>query len=497
MAVALARIAMRIATLALALLLAVGFAAAAATPGTPAGVADTDHGGGIGPVLLGVVLMLVLGKLGGWAAERVRQPAVLGELLAGVVLGNLALLGVGWLGFLAGNEGLRTLAELGVILLLFQVGLESDAGAMLSVGWSSLLVAVLGVVAPFLLGWGVSAWLLPEAHTLVHVFIGATLCATSVAITARVLADLGKLQAAESRIVLGAAVIDDVLGLVILAVVIGSIEAADRGAELGAASVLWIVAKAGLFLFGALAAGGWVSKRLFGLASRLQIRGMLLAGSLTVAFFLAWLADRVGLAAIVGAFAAGLILDEVHYRDLVDRAEHDLEDLLAPIAGFLVPLFFVHMGLAVDLRSFADPRVLGLAALLLVAAVLGKLTCAGGVLGGGLDRLSVAVGMVPRGEVGLIFAGIGAQLTLGGERVVAPAIFSALVIVVIATTVVTPPLLAATLRRGDRRKAASAIATRALPVSAASQPGAEPALESASAEPELPGPGTPPPDPRA
>ena len=409
----------------------------------------------MGEVLLGLVLMLVAGKLGGWAAERVRQPPVLGELLAGVVLGNLALLGAEWLGFLSRDQGLRTLAELGVIILLFQVGLESDAGALLSVGWSSLLVAALGVVAPFLLGWGVSAWLLPQADTLVHVFIGATLCATSVGITARVLADLGKLQAPESRIILGAAVIDDVLGLVILALVIGSIEAADRGAELRASSVLWIVGKAALFLFGALLAGGWVSKRLFGLASRLQIRGMLLAGSLSVAFFFAWLAGRVGLAPIVGAFAAGLILDEVHYRDLPDRAEHDLGELLLPISGFLVPLFFVHMGLTVDLRSFAQPRVLGLAALLLVAAVLGKLACAGGVLGRGLDRLSVAVGMVPRGEVGLIFAGIGAQLTLRGQHVVAPAIFSALVLVVIATTVVTPPLLAHTLARGERRRAAA------------------------------------------
>ncbi|HEV8238611.1 MAG TPA: cation:proton antiporter [Thermoanaerobaculia bacterium] len=407
----------------------------------------------MGAVLLGLVLMLAAGKLGGWAAERVRQPPVLGELLAGVVLGNLALVGAEWLGFLSVNEGLRTLAELGVIILLFQVGLESDAGALLSVGWSSLLVACLGVVAPFLLGWGVSAWLLPEADTLVHIFIGATLCATSVGITARVLADLGKLQAPESRIILGAAVIDDVLGLVILAVVIGSIAAADRGAELHATSVLWIIGKAALFLFGSLAAGGWVSRHLFAIASRLQIRGTLLAGSLSVAFFFAWLADLVGLAPIVGAFAAGLILDEVHYRDLVDRSEHDLEELLLPIAGFLVPLFFVHMGLAVDLRSFADVRALGLAALLLVAAVLGKLACAGGVLGRGLDRLSVAVGMVPRGEVGLIFAGIGAQLMLRGERVVSPAIFSALVIVVIATTVVTPPLLLRMLARGDRRKA--------------------------------------------
>src|SRR6185503_16993421 len=425
-----------------------------------------EHGG-IAPVLLGLVVMLAAGKLGGWAAERVRQPPGLGELLAGVVLGNLALLGAEWLGFLGRDQGLRTLAELGVIILLFQVGLESDAGAMLSVGWSSLLVAVLGVVAPFFLGWGVSAWLLPEADTLVHVFIGATLCATSVGITARVLADLGKLQAPESRIVLGAAVIDDVLGLVILAVVIGSIEAADRGAELRASSVLWIVAKAALFLFGALAAGGWVSRRLFRLASRLQIRGMLLAGSLAVALLFAWLAGLVGLAPIVGAFAAGLILDEVHYRDLVDRAEHDLEDLLAPIAGFLVPLFFVHMGLSVDLRALAQPSSLGLAALLVAAAVLGKFACAGGVLGRGIDRLVVAVGMVPRGEVGLIFAGVGAQLVLGGERVVEPAVYAALVLMVIATTVATPPLLVWAMQRADRRaarvNAAAATAQPAVP----------------------------------
>jgi len=276
-------------------------------------------------------------------------------------------------------------------------------------------------------------------------------------------------------------VIDDVLGLVILAVVIGSIAAADRGAELHASSVLWIVGKAALFLFGSLLAGGWVSRHLFSLASRLQIRGMLLAGSLAVAFFFAWLADVVGLAPIVGAFAAGLILDEVHYRDLPDRAEHDLGELLLPISGFLVPLFFVHMGLAVDLRSFAQPRVLGLAALLLVAAVLGKLACAGGVLGRGLDRLSVAVGMVPRGEVGLIFAGIGSQLVLNGRQVVAPAVFSALVLVVIATTVVTPPLLAWTLARSDRRLARP----RAPPLSAERQPEAG---ETAEAPPERPAP---------
>ncbi|HXT21656.1 MAG TPA: cation:proton antiporter, partial [Thermoanaerobaculia bacterium] len=193
-------------------------------------------------------------------------------------------------------------------------------------------------------------------------------------------------------------------------------------------------------------------------------------------------------APIVGAFAAGLILYEVHYRDLVDRVEHDLEELLAPIAGFLVPIFFVHMGLAVDLRALAQPSALGLAALLVAAAVLGKLACAGGVLGRGVDRLVVAVGMVPRGEVGLIFAGIGAQLVLGGERVVAPAVYAALVLMVIATTVVTPPFLAWAIRRGDRRAArataevASARPAAPAPVSANPAPPSEPARE------------TPPPD---
>jgi Kef-type K+ transport system membrane component KefB len=429
-------------------------AAGGTNPAAPTALpdAETAHGNPVAPVLLALLVILVGAKLGGWAAERLRQPAVLGELLAGVVLGNLTLLGFRGVGFLSSDVGVQILAELGVIVLLFEVGLESRVSEMLAVGWSSLLVACLGVVAPFFLGWGVSAWLLPGEETLVHVFIGATLCATSVGITARVLTDLGKLQARESRIVLGAAVIDDVLGLVILAVVTGTIRAADRGADLDAGSVLLIVAKAAVFLVGALAIGPWVSRRLFGVASRLQLRGVLLVGSLAFCFLLAWLANLVELAPIVGAFAAGLVLEDLHYADLVDRSDHELEDLLRPIAAVLVPIFFVRMGLAVDLATFTQPRILGLAGLLVVAAVIGKMVCAGGVLERGLDRLSVAVGMVPRGEVGLIFAGMGAQMVLHGRRVVDAGIYSALVIMVIATTVMTPPLLAASLRRGDRRK---------------------------------------------
>jgi Kef-type K+ transport system membrane component KefB len=420
------------------------------------------HGGPVVPVLLGLVIVLAAAKLGGELFERVGQPAVLGELLFGMILGNLALAGIGWFEFLATNAGLEILAQLGVILLLFQVGLESNVREMLSVGWSSLLVAILGVVAPFFLGWGVSAWMLPEEDLLVHLFIGATLCATSVGITARVLADLGKLQIRESRIILGAAVIDDVLGLVILAVVSGTITAANTGGSLAVTDVLLIIGKSLAFLVGAILIGGWLSKRVFRLASLLNTRGVLLALALGTCFLFSYLADRIGLATIVGAFAAGLILDEVRYRDLGERTKHSIEELIQPISAFLVPVFFILMGARVDLTSFGQVDILGFAALLSLAAILGKLICAAGVLERGLDRTSVAVGMVPRGEVGLIFAGIGAQLVLHGEQVISPPVFAAVVVMVIVTTLVTPPALKVTLSRGERRRPAPPAAAAAM-----------------------------------
>src|SRR4029077_1303191 len=192
-------------------------------------------------------------------------------------------------------------------------------------------------------------------------FIGATLCATSVGITARVLTDLGKVSARESKIILGAAVIDDVLGLVILSVVSGAITAANTGGALHPMDTVLIVVKALAFLVGAVALGSWISPYVFRLASLLRIQGLLLAVSLAFCFFLSYLADRIGLATIVGAFAAGLVLDEVHYRDLQDRSKHPLEELLQPIAGFLVPVFFVLMGVRVDLSSFGRLEVLGFA----------------------------------------------------------------------------------------------------------------------------------------
>ncbi len=440
-------------------------AAASEPPPAPGGdgegehAAEAGHGGGhaspVTPVLAGLVIILIAAKIGGEIAERVHQPAVLGELVAGVILGNLGLFGLHALGFLATDSGIAILAEIGVILLLFEVGLESNVREMMSVGASSLMVALLGVVAPFFLGWGLSAWMLPNEEKLVHVFIGATLCATSVGITARVLTDLGKVSARESKIILGAAVLDDVLGLVILAVCAGIISAANTGGELQTLDVAWIIGKATIFLVGAILVGSWISPRLFRLASRLRIKGMLLTVSLAFCFLLSYLANVIELAPIVGAFAAGLILDELHYKDFLDRGDHSLEELIHPINILLVPIFFVLMGIKVDLSTFGNVEVLGFAALLSVVAIIGKMLCALGVVERGLDRISVAVGMVPRGEVGLIFAGIGATLVLHGKPVIGDSIFSAVVIMVIVTTLVTPPVLKWTLARGDRIKAAS------------------------------------------
>ncbi|MEE2776582.1 MAG: cation:proton antiporter [Acidobacteriota bacterium] len=429
--------------------------------GETAAMAEAEHaednsGGGhesvVVPVLLALVVILAAAKLGGEIMERVGQPAVLGELIAGVVLGNLVLVGFDGLAFISHNVGIEILAELGVILLLFEVGLESSVKEMMSVGTSSLAVALLGVVAPFFLGWGISALMLPEYHTLVHVFVGATLCATSVGITARVLTDLGKIQARESKIILGAAVIDDVLGLVILAVVSGIITATNTGAELELLQVGLIIFKAVAFLAGALIIGGWLSPKLFGAAFRMRIQGTLIALSLAFCFLLAWLAKVLGLEPIVGAFSAGLILDKLHYKNFLDRGDHDLEELLHPITLFLVPIFFVVTGMKVDLSSLGRVEVLGFAALLSLVAIIGKMVCALGVLEKGLDRISIAVGMVPRGEVGLIFAGIGAALVLNGEPVIDISVFSAVVIMVMVTTLITPPALKITLARGDSKK---------------------------------------------
>ncbi len=397
--------------------------------------------------LFAVALILVMAKLGGDLATRAKQPAVLGELVVGLILGNIGLAGWHGVDFIRTDNSVNLLAQIGVIVLLFEIGLQSTLGEMAQVGRSAVFVGVLGVIAPFALGWGVGAWLLPDRSAYVHAFLGAALTATSVGITARVLQDLGKSQTPEARVILGAAVIDDVLGLMILAAISGVIASLDGGGPSGWAVVAIVVLKAAAFLGGALLLGRALTPAFFRTAARLRGSGVLLCVSLGFCFALAWLAGVVGLAPIVGAFAAGLILENVHYEPFRERGERQLEELIQPVTQFLAPIFFVTMGAHVDATAFADTSVLFLASALVIAAIVGKQACMLGVVDKGVRRLPVGIGMIPRGEVGLIFISLGLTLRIDGQPIVDASTYGAVVIVVVVTTLITPPALAWSLRR--------------------------------------------------
>jgi Kef-type K+ transport system membrane component KefB len=376
-------------------------------------------------LLLGLVLVWLAAKVAGEGMERIGQTAVLGELLAGV------LIGPGVLGLVHESEALHALAELGVLILLFEVGLESDLDELLKAGLQATLVAVVGVILPFAAGYTVMHWF--GYPPLVAVFVGATFTATSVGITARVLTDLGRLRDPAANVVLGAAVVDDILGLIILAVVTG---AAQTG-SVSPGSVAFLTGKAVAFLVVALLVGLRLAPTLIGWIGRLRARGTLVVYSVVFAMALAAVADLIGLATIIGAFAAGLILAKT------DRRAH-IEERIKPVADLFVPVFFVTVGMKVEpamLNPFAANAQLGLALLLTGLAVASKLAAGLAVYQPGVRRWPVAVGMVPRGEVGLIFAGTG--LAVG---VVAADLYSALVVAVMLTTFVAPPWLKALYR---------------------------------------------------
>jgi Kef-type K+ transport system membrane component KefB len=404
-----------------------------------------------GRILLALAFVLVGAKLFGAFVERVGQPAVLGELLFGVLLGNLALLGGPSLASLEASETFAILAELGAILLLFEVGLESTPKDMMAVGLPATLVAVIGVVTPMALGYGVDQLLHGQDSWMAHAFVGAMLAATSVGITARVLQDANAIRTPPARIILGAAVIDDVLGLVVLAIIAGVIRAAAGGRELDALGVVAIVAKAFVFLVGAILLGSLLSPRLFRHALAIRSTGVVQALSLSLCFGLAWLAAMAGLAPIVGAFAAGLVLEDVHFEGHVKRGEKPLHESLHAITALLVPVFFVRMGMLVHVHNFLEPGVLGFALVLTMAAMVGKWAC-GLVVPRGVSRVTVGLGMMPRGEVGLIFAGIGASLVLAGRPIVNPETYAAAVFMVVVTTMATPPLLVWSLKRDEAGK---------------------------------------------
>jgi Kef-type K+ transport system membrane component KefB len=391
--------------------------------------------------------MLLAAKLGGEIAVRLNQPPVLGELCAGIILGNLYVIGIPTFEGAAQLVPVEFLAELGVVLLLFEVGLESTLTEMRAVAPTSGLVAIIGVVAPMLLGYGASLWLLPDAPFSLHLFIGATLCATSVGITARVLKDLDAMARPETRVILGAAVIDDVLGLIVLAVV-ASI--AEFGAVPGPIDLALIIGLAGGFLVGALLLGAYVMPGVFRLASKLRTPDVLAAVAIGLCLLLAGVSGAAGLAPIVGAFAAGLILDEVHVRPFGRKSAHDLTEIIGPIVAVMAPIFFVRTGMMVQLGGVGtEPLILAL--VLSVVAVGGKLVSGLGVRGGSVDRLTVGIGMIPRGEVGLIFANVGAGIQFEGEPLIEAGVYAAIVLMVMATTIVTPPWLAQRIRHVSRK----------------------------------------------
>lgn len=424
----------------------------------------TGHGASA-VVFFWIAMILLSAKLSS-LVEKFGQPSVLGELVIGVILGNLGLLGFHYFDVVKGDSIINFLAELGVVILLFQIGLESNIQKMKAVGVSALMVATIGVVAPFVLGtYIVGPWLMPGLETNTYLFIGAALTATSVGITARVFKDLGKLKSPEAQIVLGAAVIDDVMGLIILAVVsaivtIGVISAATVGV---------IILKAVLFLAGSIVVGQIVAKNLGKYFSKIHTGvGMKFAVAISFGLTFAYLAQVIGLAPIVGAFAAGLVLDPVHFKFFEDptivsdlrksvaglpvrakkkineviahHSERHVEDLIDPVSHFLVPIFFVVTGMNVNLETLFDIPVLVVALGITSVAFAGKI--AAGLAAGKVNKLIVGFGMVPRGEVGLIFATIGRSL-----GVIDDTVFSVVVIMVILTTLLTPPILTALLKR--------------------------------------------------
>ena len=409
-------------------------------------------------VLLSLVFIYLASKLGGELSRLVDLPPVLGELVAGVVVGvsALHLLVFPETGAVAGDsvvmtilqkiaglnpesiqevfttqsEVISVLAEIGVIILLFEIGLESDLRELQKVGSRAAIVAVVGVVAPFVAGTA-GLVLIFGMPTIPAVFAGAALTATSIGITSKVLSELGQLKSTEGQIIVGAAVIDDVLGIIVLAVV----ASLAKTGEVDVVNLIYLIISATAFLLGSIFLGKFFNKSFVAIAEKLQTRGKLVIPALIFAFSMAFLANAIHLEAILGAFAAGLVLDETDKRK-------ELDQQVIPIADILVPIFFVSVGARVDLSvlnpSSADNRQgLVIAAFLIVVAIIGKIITGWAIVGKEkINRLAIGIGMIPRGEVGLVFAGIGAA-----SGVLDKPLQAAIIIMVILTTFVAPPLL--------------------------------------------------------
>ncbi|NET00890.1 MAG: cation:proton antiporter [Sphaerospermopsis sp. SIO1G2] len=412
----------------------------------------------VAAVLLSLVVIYFASKIGGELSNKVGLPPVLGELVGGVVVGTSVLhllvfpeggtdssnsLIMTFLQMTAGltpeatpqvfaaqSEVVSVLAELGVIILLFEIGLESNLKELMEVGIQAVLVAIVGVVAPFAAGT-VGLMTLFGISAVPAIFAGAALTATSIGITSKVLSELKCLNSKEGQIILGAAVIDDVLGIIVLAVV----ASLAKDGAVDVSNVIYLIISATAFLIGAIILGNVFNKGFVAIADLLKTRGGLVIPAFVFAFMMAYLADIINLEAILGAFAAGLVLEETDKRK-------ELQRQVLPIADLLVPIFFVAVGAKTDL-SVLNPSIpsnregLIMAIFLIVIAIIGKLITGLAVFGQpGINRLAIGVGMIPRGEVGLVFAGVGAA-----SGALSKPLGAAIIMMVIITTFLAPPLL--------------------------------------------------------
>lgn len=420
--------------------------------------ADEEHSEGahhFGIVFAMFALVLVAGKLGNFV-EKYGQPAVIGELLAGVALSAAGYFGWGFVGDIASNEIISYLAQFGALLLLFSIGLESNMKEMQKVGVRALFVALIGVIVPFVLGsFVLGPIFFGDESSNARLFLGASLVATSVGITASVFRSLKLTKTRAAQTVLGAAVIDDVLGLIVLAIV----SALVSGGELTPMLVGTLALKSFGFLGGALILGTFVAKPISKLFSSIHTGiGMKLTLAVGFALLFGYLAEVFGLEPIIGAFAAGLLLDAVHFEsfsdpEIIDDIKHlegdetvasiikkhrhaHVEDLINSIGLIFVPVFFVYTGLQIDFGSLLEPSLYVTAVIISAIAILAKFVAGFAAQGSKTEKMLVGVSMVPRGEVGLIFAATGSSL-----GVLSSELFSTIVLVVIITTFVSPAMI--------------------------------------------------------
>jgi Kef-type K+ transport system membrane component KefB len=383
-------------------------------------------------VIFDLIVVLLAAKIGGWLAEKIGQPSVLGELLVGLILGPSLL---GFINPFAEGENakivfeiLTFLGKIGIMLLLFQVGLESNIYKLIKCGITSLIVATIGVTFPIILGFAFCFYIL-GLSLLTSIFIGATLVATSVGITMRVLRDNRKLNSNEGRIILGAAVIDDVMGLVILSAAMALVTNMNISFSDLLVNTIKSMLFAVIFLVGSIWIGIKFVPKIFRWSNKLKIRRTFVISSFIIMLIYGYAANLTGLAPIVGAFAAGLIFERS------EEKEH-FEDRIKPVANIFVPVFFVMAGVYMNVYTFGNLSNLLIIISILSIAIFGKMISGLGAIKKKVNKLTIGIGMIPRGEVGLIAASYGLA-----TKVFTNEIYSILILVIMLTTFITPPLL--------------------------------------------------------